>query len=821
MFYLSYLRSELFRRKSRTILTLLGLAIGVALVITISALSDGLDDAQAKALNPLSSIGTDLTVTLQPQEADTSTGAFAGPGGGAFPGGGGGGREVLQANQAAITDLSKLGKPGTHFVHDFFLPGTQLTFPASQAQQIAALPGVASVATGLMLSGVHQEGTVPKIVAKIKTGGDRLTVTGRVRFQPTEAERQKIQDCFRKAIQQSGGTVPTAPADGGNGAAPNGGGSLGGQAAGRSGGRRRRARFFFGSGAAQKCLPAQFRNFSRTVVTPQQTIQQLVAPPQTNIKSSSYTIGGVDTTKPGIGVVTPSLVSKGRFLSAAGGKEALLAATYASRQKLEVGSKLDLNGTVFTVVGLVRPPLGGQSADVYIPVAELQKLSSQDGLANVVLVRAKDGSSVAAVQREIEQKFPNAEVASQKQVTDQISGSLVDASDLSHRLGVALAILAALAAFLLAALLTLSSVGKRVREIGTLKALGWTQRLVLRQIVGESAAQGILGGLLGVVLGVIAATAIGAFGPTLDRDLVDGRRLGRVRARAARPRARSPTRSRSPRRSRRACCFRLPARGRRRPDRGRGRSVPRRAAPPRRRAAERRVMAGEPLYDVRNASRFFSKGSVTVRALDRVDLDDRSRRIRRARGPERLGQDDAAPAARRARPAERGRGALRGPRPREAARQRARRAAAARVRVRVPAVQPDPDADRACRTSRSGSRPTGVPRASSRSARWRCWPRWASPIARPSSRRALGRRAAAGRDRARPLRRAARDPRRRADREPGHEDGQRRDRLAREPRRRARRDGRRRNTRRRPGRTCARRLAMRDGAIVAAAPAPA
>jgi ABC-type antimicrobial peptide transport system permease subunit len=527
VFYLSYLRSELFRRKGRTILTLLGLAIGVALVITIAALSDGLDDAQARALNPLSSIGTDLTVTLQPQEADASSGAFGGPGGGAFPGGGfAGGREVLQANQSAITDLSKLGKPGTHFVHDFFLPGTQLTFPQSQAEQIAALPGVASVSTGLMLSGVHQEGTVPKIVTKIRTGGDRLTVTGRVRFQPTAAEQEKIRECFQKAIRQSGGAVPPASGGGANGAngnAPNTGGSrLGGnrgqaqgvitRGGGGGGGARR---FFFSSGAAQKCLPVQFRNFSRTVVTPQQTIQQLVAPPQTNIKSTSYTIGGVDTTKPNIGVVTPALVSKGHFLSTAGGKEALLAASYASRQKLKVGSALDLNGTTFTVVGLVRPPLGGQSADVYVPVAELQKLSSQTGLANVVLVRAKDGDSVTAVQHEIQTKFPNAEVASQKQVTDQISGSLVDASNLSHRLGVALAILAALAAFLLAALLTLSSVGKRVREIGTLKALGWTQRLVLRQIVGESTAQGILGGLLGVALGAIVATAIGAFGPTL------------------------------------------------------------------------------------------------------------------------------------------------------------------------------------------------------------------------------------------------------------------------------------------------------------------
>ena len=52
MFFLGYLRSELVRRKSRTILTVLGLAVGVSLVIAVSALSRGLDEAQAKALEP-------------------------------------------------------------------------------------------------------------------------------------------------------------------------------------------------------------------------------------------------------------------------------------------------------------------------------------------------------------------------------------------------------------------------------------------------------------------------------------------------------------------------------------------------------------------------------------------------------------------------------------------------------------------------------------------------------------------------------------------------------------------------------------------------
>ncbi len=449
-----------------------------------------------------------------PSRAGASAAAF---GGGGF---GGGGRELIQANSAAITDLSKLGKPGTHFVQDFFLPGTQLTFPASQAKQIAGLDGVAAVSTGLVLSGVHQEGTVPKIIAKLKAGGQRLTVTGRVRFQFSAAEQAKVRACVQKLVTAQTGQTGGAGTTGGVGGGRLGGAG-GGQGAGGRGGFGG-----FDRGAFAKCLPPQARNFSRTITTPQQTIQQIVAPPQTNIKSSSYTIAGVSPSEPSIGLVTPSLVSKGRFFTPGATNEALLANTYASRQGLKVGSTLDLNKTNFKVVGLVKPPLGGQSADVYVPLPQLQKLASQKALANVVLVRAKSGTSVGSVQQELQKLYPNAQVASAKDVADQISGSLVNASNLSHRLGVALSILAATAAFLLAALLTLASVNKRVRELGTLKALGWSQGLVVRQVVGESLAQGVAGGLLGVALGILGALAVGAFGVTLTAHTSTGGAFG-------------------------------------------------------------------------------------------------------------------------------------------------------------------------------------------------------------------------------------------------------------------------------------------------------
>ena len=502
MFYLRYARSELARRRGRTIVTVSGLAVGVALVVVIAALTRGLDDAQATALDPLSSIGTDLTVTLAPSQ-DT--------GGGFGPGGGGGGREVVQANSSVITDLSKLGKPGAKFDHTFFLPGTQLTFSQAQANQIARVDGVQSVSSGLVLSAVHQAGTVPKIVAQIRAGGQQVQVDRQIP-RPTQAELQKMQTCLQGKGIQFG---PGGGAQQGGGA-----GGQGGQGGGLGAPSQQAGPGGVDGGAFASCLPERLRRFRATITTPQQTLRQVVDPPQTNISSSTYTIGGVDVEGDTIGIVTPSLVTKGRFLRR--NNEALVTATYASRAKLGVGSTIDLNGTSFRVVGLVRAPLGGQTADVYVPLGQLQKLASLKGQVNVALVRASNGQSVADVQQRIETTFSSAQVASARDVADSISGSLVDASNLSHRLGIALAVLAALTAFLIALLLTLASVGKRVREIGTLKALGWRQRIVVRQIVGESLAQGIAGGIIGVVLGVIAAALIGAVGPTLTASSTTG-----------------------------------------------------------------------------------------------------------------------------------------------------------------------------------------------------------------------------------------------------------------------------------------------------------
>ncbi len=72
--YWTYLRRELGGRKKQTIIVAAGLAIAIALVIVVNALSAGVKDAQAQALQSVYGVGTDLTVTGAAQQPGSGAG---------------------------------------------------------------------------------------------------------------------------------------------------------------------------------------------------------------------------------------------------------------------------------------------------------------------------------------------------------------------------------------------------------------------------------------------------------------------------------------------------------------------------------------------------------------------------------------------------------------------------------------------------------------------------------------------------------------------------------------------------------------------------
>src|SRR6202022_3667179 len=96
--------------------------------------------------------------------------------------------------------------------------------------------------------------------------------------------------------------------------------------------------------------------------------------------------------------------------------------------------------------------------------------------------------------KEIASALPWATVTTSSSLADEVTGSLENTSKLADDLGRWVAIAALAAAFALAVLLTLAAVARRVREFGTLKALGWRTRRIVGQVLGESIAGGGAGG---------------------------------------------------------------------------------------------------------------------------------------------------------------------------------------------------------------------------------------------------------------------------------------------------------------------------------------
>jgi ABC-type antimicrobial peptide transport system permease subunit len=104
-------------------------------------------------------------------------------------------------------------------------------------------------------------------------------------------------------------------------------------------------------------------------------------------------------------------------------------------------------------------------------------------------------------------------------VANQITGSVASASSLANNLGKWLAIAVLAVAFLLACLLTTAAVSRRVREFGTLKALGWTSRRIVGQVVGEAFTIGVIGGIVGVGLGYLGSFLVGHYYHTVTATL--------------------------------------------------------------------------------------------------------------------------------------------------------------------------------------------------------------------------------------------------------------------------------------------------------------
>jgi ABC-type lipoprotein release transport system permease subunit len=238
---------------------------------------------------------------------------------------------------------------------------------------------------------------------------------------------------------------------------------------------------------------------------------------------NQVTVNGVDLSSGGslLGPLSNASLSSGRTLksSDASSDVAVVDSSYAKSASLKVGSDVTIADTKFPVVGIVTAPAADSSADIYIPLARAQALSSMKDKVNTIYVAATSSADIASVQKEIQKAVPGATVTTSADLASEVTGSLASASSLANNLGKWLSIAVLIAAFLLASLLTMSAVARRVREFGTLKALGWRSRRVIGQVMGESITMGIIGGVVGIGLGFAGSKIVQSVSGPLSASL--------------------------------------------------------------------------------------------------------------------------------------------------------------------------------------------------------------------------------------------------------------------------------------------------------------
>jgi putative ABC transport system permease protein len=234
----------------------------------------------------------------------------------------------------------------------------------------------------------------------------------------------------------------------------------------------------------------------------------------------SFTVTGIPVSGDTVGPLTSTEVTTGRaFRTSDAGKDVVvLDAAYAKSESKAVGDTLEIGGTKFTVIGIVSSTGSASTtgSNTYVPLDTAQALADLDGKVTTVYVSATSSSDVAAVKTALQTKLSSATVSTEADLASSVSGSLATASSLVANLGTWLSILVLAAAFLIAILFTISGVTRRTREFGTLKAIGWSNGRITRQVAGESLVQGLIGGVIGAAAGLIGILVVNVIAPTVS-----------------------------------------------------------------------------------------------------------------------------------------------------------------------------------------------------------------------------------------------------------------------------------------------------------------
>ncbi len=191
-------------------------------------------------------------------------------------------------------------------------------------------------------------------------------------------------------------------------------------------------------------------------------------------------------------------ILEGKNLDGGGPGEALLGRRAAESMGMGLGATVPIRGRNYRIVGIFTQDTNITDSGVIVRLGDLQDLMSQKERVTLAAISVADEGRIDEVMREIERRFPTLASKRSENFIDQYTQL-----EMIDTFAWAISFLAALVGGVGVMNTMMMSVFERTREIGVLRAVGWSGRRVLGMVVMEGALLSIIGGVVGIGLGIV------------------------------------------------------------------------------------------------------------------------------------------------------------------------------------------------------------------------------------------------------------------------------------------------------------------------------
>ncbi|UCD02954.1 MAG: ABC transporter permease [Candidatus Aenigmatarchaeota archaeon] len=190
--------------------------------------------------------------------------------------------------------------------------------------------------------------------------------------------------------------------------------------------------------------------------------------------------------------------------------ELVLGYDYAQRNDHSVGDIIEIDDVDFEVVGILEES-GDDGIDggVNTGLLRLQRLTDKEDIVSMIMVKPASAADADIIEQAINDEFDELNAASDQSIMSSVNEMLSQLNMLTFALGS----IAALISGIVIMNVMIISVRERRREIGTMKAIGATNRHILLTVLLEAVTISVSGAVVGVILGFGGATAVNSILP--------------------------------------------------------------------------------------------------------------------------------------------------------------------------------------------------------------------------------------------------------------------------------------------------------------------